>query len=114
MVYGRFGSILFFSLVILLSACNQADTGMAFMFGQPQTAEAVKVEDFFIPLLPFDGIRPIYDPLFVTADIAPYHADELIIGIAIGTEAIAYSISVLRQREMVNDEVAGIPILVTW
>jgi hypothetical protein len=40
--------------------------------------------------------------------------DELILGIAIGSQAKAYPITVLRFREMVDDELAGIPILVTW
>ena len=37
-----------------------------------------------------------------------------LIGISIDGKAKAYPISVLRFREMVNDELAGIPILVTW
>ncbi|MCH7663592.1 MAG: DUF3179 domain-containing protein [Chloroflexi bacterium] len=65
-------------------------------------------------LIPFDGIAPIYDPIFVTAVDAPLIDDELIIGVAWGGEAKAYPISVLRFREMVNDELAGIPTLVTW
>ena len=37
-----------------------------------------------------------------------------VIGISLDGEAKAYPISVLRFREMVNDELAGIPTLVTW
>ena len=37
-----------------------------------------------------------------------------IMGVAIEGEAKAYSVTVLRFREMVNDELAGWPILVTW
>ena len=65
-------------------------------------------------LIPFDGIAPVYDPIFVAAADAPLIDDELIIGVAWGGEAKAYPISVLRFREMVNDELAGIPMLVTW
>ena len=65
-------------------------------------------------LIPWDGIRPIYDPEFVPAGNAPLEDDELIIGVAWDGEAKAYPISVLRSREMVNDELAGIPTLVTW
>jgi len=65
-------------------------------------------------LIPFDGIFPVYDPNFVTADEAPLIEDELIIGVAWEGKAKAYPISVLRFREMVNDELAGIPTLVTW
>ena len=70
----------------------------------------------FSQLLPFDGIRPIYDPEFARQEAVQelLEQDELIIGISLGDEAKAYPISVLRFREMVNDEMAGIPTLVTW
>jgi hypothetical protein len=68
----------------------------------------------FPQLIPFDGIRPVYDPQFAPAGEAALEDDELIIGIAIDGEAKAYPITVLRFREMVNDELAGIPTLVTW
>jgi hypothetical protein len=68
----------------------------------------------FSQLIPFDGIYPIYDPFFVPGQEAPYADDELILGVAWGGEAKAYPISVLRFREMVDDELAGIPTLVTY
>jgi hypothetical protein len=68
----------------------------------------------FPQLIPFDGIRPVYEPVFATAEEAPLDDGELIIGIALDGEAKAYPITVLRFREMVNDEMAGIPTLVTW
>ncbi len=71
---------------------------------------------YFSPILPFDGIRPVYRPEFLDAEEAEtlLFEDELVLGIALGGEAKAYPITVLRFREMVNDEVAGIPTLVTW
>ncbi len=36
------------------------------------------------------------------------------LGVALDGEAKAYPISVLNSREMVNDELAEIPILATW
>lgn len=78
----------------------------------------VRVDDSkeysFSQLLPFDGIRPVYDPEFARAIDADLLDDELVMGIAIQGEAKAYPVTVLRFREMVNDELAGIPILVTW
>ena len=68
----------------------------------------------FVPLLPRDGIRPIYNPEFVDAIGSPLHEDELVMGVAINGEAKAYPVTVLRFREMVNDELGGGPILVTW
>ncbi len=65
-------------------------------------------------ILPRDGIRPIYEPHFVSAADAQLSIDELVMGVEINEDARAYSVSVLRTREMVNDEVGGRPILVTW
>lgn len=64
--------------------------------------------------LGFDGIFPIYAPRFAPAEEAPLIDEELVIGVAWGGEAKAYPITVLRFREMVNDELAGVPTLVTW
>lgn len=57
---------------------------------------------------------PFYNPRFASAAEAPYDDDELVIGVEIDGEAKAYAIGPLNAREMVNDELAGIPILVTW
>lgn len=65
-------------------------------------------------LLGRDSIRPVYEPEFVPADQAQLADDELVLGIEIDGEAKAYPISVLNFREMVNDELAGVPILATW
>ena len=65
-------------------------------------------------MLPRDAIRPIYDPQFVDAVDSPLQADELVMGVAIQGEAKAYPVTVLRFREMVDDELGGLPILVTW
>lgn len=65
-------------------------------------------------LLPWDAIRPVYEPEFAMAEEAPLDDDELVLGVSIEDEAKAYPITVLNRREMVNDEMAGIPTLVTW
>jgi hypothetical protein len=68
----------------------------------------------FPQMLPYDGIMPVYEPEFAPGHDAPLIEEELVIGVSIDGEAKAYPISVLRVREMVDDELAGIPILVTW
>lgn len=68
----------------------------------------------FRQLLPRDGIRPVYDPQFVTADAVDWTDTTHIIGVAHGDEAKAYPVSFLNGREMVVDEIDDIPILVTW
>ncbi len=76
----------------------------------------VETDENYVPygLLPFDGILPVYQPQFAAAVDAPLQDDELVLGVAWDGEAKAYPISVLRFREIVNDELAGIPTLVTW
>lgn len=72
-------------------------------------------EEYNVPqFLPFDAIPPIYNPDFLPADEAPLLDDELVMGVVIEGKAKAYPVSVLRFREMVDDELAGWPILVTW
>lgn len=78
------------------------------------TDEHDSLDFAFVPLLPKDGIRPIYEPIFVQAPESPLDDEELVMGVAIGGESKAYPVSVLRFREMVDDELGGLPILVTW
>jgi uncharacterized protein DUF3179 len=65
-------------------------------------------------LLPRDGIPPIYDPQFTSAEQSGFNPDELVMGVEINDDARAYPVGLLRRREIVNDVVGGIPILITW
>ena len=66
-------------------------------------------------LLPYDAIRPVYDPEFVAGDEAlVLDASDLVIGLSFNGDTRAYPVRTLRSREMVNDVVGGIPVLVTW
>ncbi len=68
----------------------------------------------FDQLLGRDRIRPVYSPLVVAPEMAALSSDDLVIGVSIAGESRAYPIRPLRFREMVNDELGGTPILVTW
>jgi len=96
-------------LTLLLAGCGGKATS-------PQaTTEATDEPEYrWSQLLSRDAIRPIYEPEFVPADEAGYADDELVMGVAIEGQAKAYPVGLLNHREMVNDELAGIPILVTW
>ncbi len=74
----------------------------------------VVAPEAFAQLLGRDGIRPVYSPLVVAPDMAALGSDDLVIGVSMGGESRAYPIRPLRFREMVNDELGGTPILVTW
>ena len=65
---------------------------------------------------PPDGIPPIDNPTFDSiatgdewlADVQP------VISLAVGDEARAYPLAILTRHEIVNDEIAGIPVAVTF
>ncbi len=78
-----------------------------------RTINLSQIPDYYASIPP-DGIPPIYAPRFVNAQDAQLQPDELVLGIAIEGQAKAYPVTVLRFREMVNDELAGLPILATW
>lgn len=63
---------------------------------------------------PRDGIPALTDPVAVPADTAPWHDDEVVIGVARGDEARAYPIAILSWHELVNDTLGGEPILVSY
>lgn len=68
----------------------------------------------FRQLLPKDAIRPIYQPKFVAGQKASLRWEELVIGVELNGESRPYPVGPLNFREMVNDVVGGVPILVTW
>ncbi len=70
--------------------------------------------DGFRQLLPRDAIRPVYNPVFVSVDEARFDVDAQVIGVEMNGEAKAYPVSFLNGREMVIDEIADVPIVVTW
>ncbi len=65
---------------------------------------------------PRDGIPPIDQPRFETVDQANrwLNAREPVIHIAIGSDVRAYPLQILTWHEIVNDEVGGVPVAVTF
>jgi hypothetical protein len=101
------------------------DDSVAESTGPPVTGAATLLEsilsggdprqlDDFRQLLRRDSIEPIYDPQFVRPAESGLEPDDLVMGVSINGDSRAYPIRYLQWREMVNDEVGGIPILVTW
>jgi hypothetical protein len=65
---------------------------------------------------PKDGIPPIDDPTFYSLEDAAkvLHPKEPVIGLTINGKAKAYPLSVLIWHEIVNDEIGGVPVSVTY
>jgi hypothetical protein len=120
--------------VLLLSACagNKAQATSSTAVVQPTNVATVSdpvdteettnydqssYEQYeIVTLLPKDAIPAIDDPVFLTAAEADqeYAPDELVIGVSFNGEARAYSINLLSSHEIVNDEVGGVKLSVTW
>ena len=69
-----------------------------------------------ITLLPPDAIRSIDNPEFLSMEEADglYDDNEIVIGVVFNGEARAYSTRLLSVHEIVNDNVGGKKIAVTW
>lgn len=65
---------------------------------------------------PRDGIPPIDDPEFVSIEQADtwLTPKEPVIEVAMGGEARAYPLQIMMWHEIVNDEIAGTPVAVTF
>ncbi len=66
---------------------------------------------------PPDGIPPIDNPIFISqAEAASFIADgdEPVVVVDLNGEARAYPISILIWHEIVNDEIGGVPVTVTY
>lgn len=64
---------------------------------------------------PKDGIPSIDNPKFVAqSEVKDLAATEPVIGLMIGGEAKAYPLQILIWHEIVNDEIGGVPVAVTY
>ena len=75
---------------------------------------SVGVEEIMSGGPPRDGIPPIDNPKFVKAADHQLPATEPVIGVHLNGEFRAYPLRVLTWHEIVNDEINGMPITVTY
>ena len=104
---------------ILTSAFSTTETiivpeanGNALAASLPEAGQQFEL----VTLLGFDAIPAILDPRFVDAESADLvmDSDEQVLGLSINGQHRAYSIRQLSRHEIVNDEVGGVPVAVTW
>ncbi|MEX2367391.1 MAG: DUF3179 domain-containing protein [Pseudohongiellaceae bacterium] len=85
------------------------------MNGFDVSGASIPVEDILRGGPPRDGIPAIDDPKFETADEAGWlQPDDRVLGLSIEGEARAYPVAILNWHEIVNDTVAGQPVVVTF
>ena len=80
------------------------------------TRHNVPFDEIFVSGLPRDGIPPIYDPITTPlAEAGDLLGDtEPVISVSLNGAARAYPLGVLMRHEIVNDELGGVPIAVTY
>ena len=80
------------------------------------TQHSVPFEEIFSGGVPRDGIPPIYDPKSDTVEaVSPaFEPTEPVVTVVIEGEARAYPLGILMRHEIVNDELGGVPIAVTF
>lgn len=112
---GRQYLLLTVTLIILLSANFLVlDTEAQKQWRQFSIANADYSTDPIMTVLPFDAIPAIIDPRFVEANQAKLDVNSPIIGVSLNGDSHAYSIRLLNDHEIVNDQVGDIPIATTW
>jgi hypothetical protein len=64
---------------------------------------------------PPDGIPPIDEPKFLAPEDATFLAErEPVLAVEIGGQARAYPLQIMTWHEIVNDEIGGVPVSVTY
>jgi len=77
---------------------------------------SVPFSEIFSGGVPRDGIPPIDNPDFVAVKMANswLEAHEPVVSLEVNNEAKAYPLQILTRHEIVNDEVGGMPVTVTF
>ena len=78
--------------------------------GEPDALRSSEIQ----AILPVDAIRAVDDPRFIAASKAGMRDNLPIIGVDLGGEAHAYPIAYMSRVEIVNDQLGGTNIAVTW
>lgn len=109
----RGGLLIGLGLGLLLAACSG---GAAAQRSDRDPGRATEVPYEIETILPKDAIPSIDDPAFYSVEEAneEYEESEQVIGLELDGEARAYSVPLLSSHEIVNDNVKGRPIAVTW
>ncbi len=105
-------------LLLAASLLSLATTARS---AEPQEPNGFKLEPSLIPINEIlkggparDGIPALDHPDHDAAGEASWGDDEFVVGVVRGKEARAYPLAILVWHELVNDELGGDPILVSY
>jgi hypothetical protein len=80
------------------------------------TKHSIPVEDIRGGGPPKDGIPALFNPKYISVREAEklLDPDERVLGLTLNGVSRAYPIRIMSWHELVNDEIAGEPYLVSW
>ncbi|MEM1241335.1 MAG: DUF3179 domain-containing protein [Cyanobacteria bacterium P01_H01_bin.26] len=80
----------------------------------PEEFSRIELEQLFNGGPPKDGIPSIDAPEFDTAETTPFATEDIVIGMVVNGEAKAYPYNVLNWHEIVNDQIGGVNVTVSY
>lgn len=115
MIKKRFLSILFFSIMMAVSAQFKNPKNIAFTWKTDTINRSVDLSEIQI-VLPKGSFPSLDNPKFVKKEIGlnMFFINEPVLVVEINGFAKAYSLNILTAHEIANDELEGVPILVTY
>jgi hypothetical protein len=89
---------------------------VTFSWGTDWTRSIIDLNDLLSGGPPRDGIPPLDAPQFIDQEAAADWLDpvEPVVALTIGGDARAYPLQILTWHEIVNDELSGVPVSVTF
>ncbi len=106
-----------FSVTSGLSRAQDVEGADAFRAAWPDTdftQVSIDLDEVMAGGPPRDGIPPIDDPRFEPVNVSNLTSQVPVLSVEIDGDARAYPISVLMWHEVVNDEIAGEPVVVAY
>ena len=93
---------------------EEVEVPLAAPNGIASPGETINLE--IITILGQDGIPAILDPRFISGAEAAEQmvGSERVLGVSIDGDHRAYPLNQLSRHEIVNDQVGGVPVAVTW
>lgn len=84
-------------------------------FGWDFNKSAIPVDEIISGGPPKDGIPALKNPKYIAGEInTQLRKDDQMIGVFVNGEARAYPLRIMSWHELVNDNIGGLPILVSW
>ena len=102
-------------ILIIVAGCSQGDSDLPSPVIEPSPKWLVPEEELFDGGVGKDGIPSVDDPQFgKTSEVNRAFDNELVLAVEHNGQIHAYPIPILDWHEIVNDEINGLPLAITY